>query len=319
MKTRIVTSGSSYLDIDGYACTIGYSELLNLQGVRAIAATSAPFNYSISKGILALGKKIEMQKEIPPGLKVDFTIMDVSNPNFFDGIVQDDLVLEVYDHHVGFEDYWHERIGERAKIEFIGCAATLIFEEWEKAGLTQQMSPETAKILVAAILDNTLNFTASVTDARDIMAKEKLCSLAGIDKNWEEGYFTECQEIIEHDLVSAIRKDAKTDCDTPGLPKVIGQITIWDAKKLLLNRASINSALGQWGSNWMLNIICIKDSKGYIVCEDIESQLGLCDIFGIEFENGIATMEKAMLRKELIKTATNYKASLCSTDAIKRD
>jgi inorganic pyrophosphatase/exopolyphosphatase len=303
---KIVTSGSSYLDIDGYACCIAYTELLNLTGDTAIAVTSAPFNYSISKSILALGKIIGDAESAAENPAAEAIIMDVSDQRFFDPAVRGRRIAEVYDHHVGFEDYWRDKLGCRAKIEYIGCAATLIFEEWVKMGLFTQMSPSTAKILVAAILDNTLNFTASVTHQRDIDAKEKLCGFANISQEWCASYFNECQEAIEFDLKASIMKDAKTDCDIPGLPKTIAQVTIWNADKLLKKRTHIYRVLNELSPSWMFNIISIQDGKGYVVCNDVSYRLAIQEIFSVQFTNDVALMEKAMLRKEIIKVARDY-------------
>ena len=38
----VITAGSSYLDIDAYACMVAMSELLNWQGIKAIAYSDAP-------------------------------------------------------------------------------------------------------------------------------------------------------------------------------------------------------------------------------------------------------------------------------------
>jgi len=300
---KIITSGSSYLDIDGYACCIAYAELLNLQEIPARAISSAPFNYSVSKGILSLCRKIEAPKSIFFELGTEFIIMDVSEPRFFEPFAKDGIIVEIYDHHVGFEEYWKKKLGDKAHIEIIGCAATLVFEEWEKAGLTSQMSPDTAKIMVAAILDNTLNFSASITNYRDIAAKEKLSVIADIDQEWCDSYFIECQDAVENNLFTSISKDAKTDCNITGLPKTIGQIAIWDAKKFMDRSDDIILTLDTLSSDWMLNVISIKDGKGYIICNNKKQRTRLQSIFNVSFDGNIAIMEKAMLRKEIIKKA----------------
>jgi len=311
---KIVTSGSSYLDIDAYACCIAYTELQNSLGIPTVAVSSAPLNYSISDSILSFEQKILNPKSLIIDRESEFIVMDVSDPRFFDPIVDIERITHIYDHHVGFEDMWHEKLGDDAKIEFIGCAATLIYEEWEKAGMLSKMTPETAMILTAAILDNTLNFLAKVTTSRDIRAKDRLCVLAGISQDWCEAYFKECQEAVERDLISSIRKDAKTDCNVFGLPKAIGQIVVWDAKMLLLKRGDIYTALNALASCWVLNIVCLGTRRGYFLCNEKGSQRKLQTIFDIEFEGDIAITKKPVLRKEIIKMALEHENRLYKED-----
>ena len=162
--------------------------------------------------------------------------MDVSDPKCFDPIVLEDKVISIFDHHIGFERYWEQKLGENAHIEFIGAAVTLIFEEWEKVGLVPQLSSETAKIMISGILDNTLNLSADITQQRDIDAKNILCKIAGVDDDWCNAYFSECQKTIEENLYTAITRDTKTIRETHNLPSTIGQLAVWDAQELLHKR-----------------------------------------------------------------------------------
>jgi len=308
-KVKLITSGKSYLDIDGYACCVAYAELLSLLGVPAIAITTAQYNYSISKSILELGEKMYSTSSLDIKECVECVVMDVSNPKFFDPIVQGHVISEVFDHHTGFESFWQEKLGEKAKIEFIGCAATLIFEEWEKADKLVEMCPEIAKILVAAILDNTLNFTASVTHNRDKKAVKILNEIGKIDKNWCENYFKECQQAIEHDLIHSIKNDVKTDCETPCLPRTIGQITLWNGQKLLEQKVQIYEIMNELSDVFLINIISIKDNKSYFVCNNNFYRDKLSEIFGVVFKDDVAQMPKAILRKEIIKTTQSFISS----------
>ena len=61
----------------------------------------------------------------------------------------------------------------------IGAAATLIYREWRTYGKEGRMSPATARLLIAAILDNTLNLTSSNTTEEDRETFAALRRLAG--------------------------------------------------------------------------------------------------------------------------------------------
>ena len=178
---KILTAGSTYLDIDAYACMVAMAEMLNLQGLNAVAYSQAPCNYSVCD---MLTEKCQILREIPSDVSeqdASYIIVDVSDPEFLKDSVPLDRVVEVYDHHVGFEEYWTSRIGDRAHIEFIGAAATLIYREWCEAGLQDRMTSSTARLLMAAILDNTLDLTSSNTTDEDKKAFEALRQLVGAD------------------------------------------------------------------------------------------------------------------------------------------
>ena len=184
MNCFILTAGSTYLDIDAYACMVAMAELLCLQGKNAIAYSNAPCNYSVCPSLLSDN---QMQTTLPSRYAPEsakFIIVDVSDPNYLAKNVPLTNVIAVYDHHVGFEDYWMSRIGANARIEFIGAAATLIYREWKKAGLADKMQVGTAKLLIAAILDNTLNLISSVTTKEDREMFSELCEIAGVDETF---------------------------------------------------------------------------------------------------------------------------------------
>ena len=62
---KIITAGSTYLDIDAYACMVGLSELLQLRGENVIAYSTAPCNYSVCKSLIEDG---QVFKELPSDL-----------------------------------------------------------------------------------------------------------------------------------------------------------------------------------------------------------------------------------------------------------
>lgn len=43
----------------------------------------------------------------------------MSDPEKISNFAPLDQIVEIYDHHSGFESYWEERLGKKAKIELI--------------------------------------------------------------------------------------------------------------------------------------------------------------------------------------------------------
>lgn len=297
-KTIIVTAGANYLDIDAYACMVAMAELLRLQGENAVAYSSAAHNYSVCPSLVKDG---QILRELPAKQweeEGQYIIVDVSDPDYLKKSIPLEKVAAVYDHHVGFEDYWAGRIGANAKIEFIGAAATLIYREWKNAGLQGQMTRSTALLLIAAILDNTLNLTSTNTTAEDAEVFWALCKHADVDEQWCAAYFSEVQAGVEADLRNALLNDTKSVRDNPVLPPKVAQLCVWDAAGILRRLPEIRS----WFDGlWMLNVIDIQHRCSYFVCDDPHHQEKIGRLFDVSFENGAAKTPISYLRKEIIK------------------
>lgn len=294
----IVTAGSAYLDIDAYACMVAMAELLRLQGADAIAWSPAAHNYSVCHSLVEAGQIV---KELPVkncAETAGYIIVDVSDPEYLKKSVPLKNVVAVYDHHVGFESYWESRIGEDARIEFIGAAATLIYREWKRVGLQNRMTLPTARLLIAAILDNTLNLTSSNTTAEDVEVFHALCAYADVGEDWCAAYFSEVQAGVEGDLRNALLNDTKTLRNNPVLPEKVAQLCVWDAGRILQRLPEIR---GWFQGLWMLNIIDMQHRCSYFVCDDALHQKKVGSLFGVPFEYGIAKLPVPYLRKEIIK------------------
>ena len=293
----IVTAGANYLDIDAYACMVALSELLRLRGENAVAWSAAAGNYSVCPSLVKDG---QILKELPEAWEKQgsYIIVDVSDPEYLQKTVPLENVVAVYDHHVGFESYWQSRIGGNAKIEFIGAAATLIYREWEKAGLQDRMTLPTARLLTAAILDNTLNLTSSNTTDEDRAVFRELCEYAAVGEAWCAAYFSEVQAGVEADLRNALLNDTKTVRDNPVLPSKVAQLCVWDAESILRRLPEIR---GWFEGQWMLNIIDMQHRCSWFVCDDSYDQEKIGRLFDVLFENGVAKTLVPYLRKEIIK------------------
>ena len=295
----IITAGSSYLDIDAYACMIAMAELFNLQGMNVVAYSKAPCNYSVCGFLKNEG---QIMREFPADVAEEtarYIIVDVSDPEFLKNSVPLERVAEVYDHHVGFEDYWRERIGDGAHIEFIGAAATLIYREWKRAGMQNKMSRETALLLLAAILDNTLNLTSTNTTEEDIEVFGELCSLARAGEDFRNSYFIEVQKNVEADLKNALFGDIKRVRNNEILPEKVAQLCVWNAESVFVRLSEIR----EWFSSepWMINIIDLSKNCSFFVCDNPEYQQKIAHVFDLCFDSGVAKTKAPYLRKQIIK------------------
>lgn len=298
---RIVTSGSAYIDIDGYAGAIAYAELLQAQGYKARAVSTAILNESICETVRS------WQAPLHTGYKASkndsYSLIDVSDPAYFDKIVALERVAEVIDHHPGYEELWQAQLGKDAQIEFIGAACTLVYERWKNAGLLSKMSVPSARLLICGILDNTLNFGAKVTTRRDVEAYDALCKQANLPKNWTAQYFTECQEAILQDVENAIKNDIKIlSFKSFDQPICFGQLVVWDVGNVLNGHSKVLSkTLSNIKPDWFMNLICVGERKSYFVTSNSSVQAWLGKLLDVKFDGSIAIADRLWLRKEVIK------------------
>ena len=298
----IVTSGSNYIDIDAYAGIIAYANLLNLKGIPAKAVSTAKLNESITPSLLNLNTVLD---EYEKSDSDNFIILDVSNKDYFDNIVNESKIIEIIDHHTGFEEYWKEILKEKSRIEFIGAVATIIVEDYEKENLLGNMSEDIALLLMSAILDNTLNFKAKVTDQRDINAYKKLSRIVKNIDNFEEKYFLECQKSIEANLEKSIENDTKNEKTCDILPDTFSQLTLWNKDFILNNKENVYKILDKMSPEWMLNIISLEEGKSYIIANNELVKRNIEKLFEKTFKTDIMELDSVWLRKEIIKKARN--------------
>lgn len=295
----IVTAGSSYLDIDAYACCVALKELFLLQGIDAIAYSPADCNYSVPRSMINVASLTpNLPSDIDPKTS-HYVIADVSDPDYLDSGVPLQQIVAVYDHHSGFETYWSDKLGENAVIEFVGSAATLVYREWRKSSLQGKIKRSTALMLIAAILDNTLNLLSSNTTKEDVRALDELCKAANVDENWREAYFAEVQQNIESNLKKTIFGDIK-HVHSSILPEQVAQICIWNADSIIGKLPKIGELFGD-SDDWMINLIDIRQRCSYFVCPNENRREGLESVFGVHFETDVAKASKMYLRKELLK------------------
>ena len=300
----VITAGERYLDIDAYASGIAYAKLLSFFGEKAVFASSAQPNSSVCELVKSLG--FDYEKNYQPKPNDKFIVLDLSAPEYFDKIVSLKNVIEVIDHHTGFENYWKTQ-PIKTQIEFIGSVATIIFERYKEANKLDLIDEKLAKLLISAILDNTLNLKSSITTERDKEAYETLQKFGGLDKNFDKAYFGSCEKDIKENIVYTIKNDIKEQTVSKLLPEIIGQVTIFNKEVVIEKLTEIQATMSVFEKPWMLNIICIKDGKSYIVCDDKVTQQKISKLFNKKFKDNVLILEKFLLRKQIIKFASEQK------------
>ncbi|MDO4759681.1 MAG: DHH family phosphoesterase [Candidatus Saccharibacteria bacterium] len=298
METNLViTSGCKYVDIDAYASAIAYRELLKKQGNNVTASTLAPLNQSIPPFILGLKYQLDPAEAASDA---KYIVLDTSNPDFFDKRVTTDNLAEIIDHHTGFEDYWKNYPNIKTQIEFIGSVCTLIFEKIVSSGHTEILDTDLCKLLVAGILDNTLNLKSSITTDRDRNAYDKLIEIGDISNDFYVEYFSACESEILKDFTKAIKDDIKIE-KVGVLPEVIGQMVVLDTNNF--NIEKMKDVFAEY-PEWLMNVISLEDGKSYLYFNGNSVRERLEKLFNKQCDaDDLLVLDKFLLRKQIMKKA----------------
>lgn len=295
--TTVITAGEKYTEIDTLACAIGYQEFL---GNTSLAVLPGPFNHSITSPIL--NWDLKFLSVIPKG-EFQFAIVDVSDPDYIAKFVDQKRIFILIDHHFGFEEYWRNRLDDRAHIENVGACATQIWEEFQKAGHT--ISTVSANLLSMAIVSNTLNFNASVTSERDRTAFAQLESFTSLPNSWIEDYFSEQQDFIEENLQKTLGDDLK-QLPFPSLetPVWVAQLELWSGEKVLKNRAGeviSYMEIAHPDFEWLVTAPSISQGKNFFLTNSERIKKVLFNSVGAQFGENLGTSSKLWMRKEIIR------------------
>ncbi|HUV72444.1 MAG TPA: hypothetical protein VMW25_05565 [Clostridia bacterium] len=296
MAQIVVTTGERFCDIDALACVIAYQEI---PSQPAIPVISGPLNQSVSKEIREW--KINYLTTIKDK-GFDYVIVDVSEKSQLPAFVNQERIIEIYDHHFGFEKPWQEKLGPKAKIEEIGACATLIWEEYQARKPKQKITALAANLLYTAIVSNTLNFQASITTARDKNAFEELKPLTNLPKNWIATYYLDQEKEIYRKPETVIKNDTKIQT-IKGMKCAFGQLELWNSRDFLTENANrVEAILKEFGTEtWLLSSPCISEGRNYIFTKNPILKNQLSKTMPISFEGNIGITKILYLRKEILQ------------------
>lgn len=305
----IITAGSKYVDIDVLACCVAYKQLCDLAGKESAVHLTGPFNATITSEIESWSHGFINKTPPEEDPNLQYVIMDVSHPDYFESFVQLDQVTALYDHHFGHEHFWCARLGDRSQIEPVGACATLIWEAYKIQGYAELIPTVSAQLLYAAIVANTLNFKSHVTTMRDIRAAQDLQPRTNLSKVWVAGYYNEVERSILADFPAAVRHDTKI-IEHNEKQLFLAQIELWNADDLFksYSRETISQIMESIypDSAWILSLICIEKGFNYlfsntnIVENDLAKFMKLTSVVA-EKSFSCWKTDRLWLRKEILK------------------
>lgn len=290
----------NYADIDVYASILAYEILLNQRGKPARNYIPVAPNYSVPTDLRL--PELEHKTFDFNSTTDQIIILDISKPETIHKFAKDDQILEIIDHHPGYEEYWQTHIGKRAIIEPIGAVATSIFEWWGECWDYGKMPSEIAKLLLGAILDNTLNFNADITTPRDRKAAKELTKILNTTiADFANQYFSAVSQTIEQSLKSSIVKDIKQIKISATSPEIaFGQLTLWNAKNVSNKISEIRQIISSISPSYLISIISISEKQNYILTSSLELDNYLTQLLHLKSQNNWLVSDQLYLRKEII-------------------
>ena len=300
-KPLIITASEMLIDIDILSCALAYRKLLSLRGITTKVVLPGSLTSSVTDIVRGWNFTYETALEGSPE-DFSYVLVDISEPDQFAKFVVLDNIIELYDHRHGFENFWKERLGDKAKIELIGACATLIWEEYKKAGLENKIDTLNANLLYTAILSNTLNLQAQITSPRDKNALDELSGHIDLPDNWRQIYFDEVsKEILSYPVVSMENDTKKVDINNTKY--IIIQLELWNSHKFIEdNYGTIIKVLNKHKNNFtFLTSPSISEGFNYIVAtnDTVKNKLQSC--IGVDWDVDIGKTKKLWLRKEIIR------------------
>lgn len=306
--SKILVTAKVNPDLDGTSCTLAYAELLKRQGKDAEGLVSGEPQSEARYFIDKQGIKIPQREDMLSNEWDTFILVDASSMKGMPKCVSAEDVLEVIDHRKGES----EKEFPKAKIqnELIGAAATIVIERYKQ--VKEKPLPEHAKLLYGAIFHNTLNFIATISSERDKEAIKFLENEFNLDKNIIREMFDYATKEIEGDIALALENDAKEF----GTGWKIGayQLIVWGdgiLKDKDYIKRCVKDLASKMDATWsFLNLINLESTESVLFATNDEAEKILSRALDTKFDNGIAVLSHAMLRKQIMPKVNEIVAKL---------
>jgi len=308
LKGKILVTAQPNPDIDRVACIIGYSELLQKQGIdahpgivgnihREALFILENFNVNYSK----------VSEKSISGFD-EFILVDSSSRTGLSENIDINKVVEIIDHRKSNEA--HVFKNAKIQIEFVGAAATLIVEKFMESGT--ELSEGSRILLYGAIVSNTLNFKSNTTTGRDKKAAEWLKKRLNLPKDFVRRMFLaksdfegkNVRDILMQDCKS-VDKDAKVRFSIFQLEVVDLERIIKDNKKEILGFLKEDKIKQNLDYIFLTGVDLEKGFNMFLAVDDKTKSL-LEKALGIKFSGNAVRREGLLLRKEIIPIIERY-------------
>lgn len=286
-------------DLDGVACVYAYSEFLKKNKIDAIGAIFGK-PHREAKFVMDRFKIKNLQKADKfVNSNEGIILVDASDIRGISPKIDPSKVIELIDHRKMNEV--EKFPNAKPQIEFVGAAATLIAEKFYKNKIP--ISKESSRLLITAIVSNTINFKASNCTERDVKMYKWLSKQVKVPKSFYHKMFVHkskftkpLKKIFDEDFSSIMLN---------GKNFGIAQLEILNADKFVKNNLNnikkVLSQIKKEKSQDLIFLTCIDTEKGFniFVTIDENTENLLASTFDVKFSNGVAKRPGVIMRKEI--------------------
>lgn len=294
---KIIITTFKNPDLDGFACTLAYTEFLQQQDKDVTPAIFGSLDPE-TKWVL---KKLQLKRPWFRSTRQDQIILvDASRLNALPRTIKPEQVIEIIDHRKIHET--EQFPNAKTQIELVGAAATLIAEKFIHAKMNP--SPESATLLYGAIMSNTLNLQSKVTTQRDRSTAKWLKKQYKIPDQFVMDMFLGKSNVSGRKLITRLRKDASWAQN--GDYKIgIVQIEFLGATQIAYKRSAeiihlLHSLQSEHETDYSFaSLIDLSNNTTLFLTNDSSLQRILTTVFSVAFEHNVATYPTFILRKEI--------------------
>jgi len=303
-NSKVIVIPPDCTDLDGYACAVGYAELLRARGIDSLAGYDGPVDAETSYVVSCITPPIfESNKNIVNASK--YVYVDGSNLQLFPEALSPNKVVEVIDHHFP-HDVKNDFPNAIEDIQRIGAAATLIVERFKEDTRTPEHG--TSVLLYCAIHSNTQGLNGSITTQRDHDAVDWLSSITNIPKDIVKLQFNARKADIVSNLSASVARESKKYYDQLSREYVIAQLELPDAS-LVFNeeRDELIKSTLSLSERAILNMVDVSKNESTILIPNDTYRSEVEELIGMTFTNSCAIASPIILRKQIVAAIAGNK------------
>lgn len=306
MANQIVTSYKNP-DLDGVASSIALSAYLKT--TKGLSAKPIIFGNLNSEtnfvlDLLGLPHPQSFSTKCAPTDVV--YLVDTHHLNQVNENVPPECVVQIYDHHpAGNPDAFPnaEIVNEK-----VGAVATLLAEKFRDENVP--LDTNLSVLLYAAIVSNTLDFTAPPTAERDYKAADWLSNQTAIPSDLVDQMFqarSNFDALTTQELLSGDYKEFDFSDVKVGISQIEGV-----GVTKLLTRPDFETEISQLrfrmdADHMFLSVVDIREQKTYLVTDQEKTRNILSKAVRAEFPTSVAVFDRILLRKsDLIPSLKTY-------------
>lgn len=295
-------------DTDSILSTIVYKYLMTQLGHKTEAIKIGPINNE-TKFIL---ENVDMSRPrrvdtLPTGSKV-FLLDHNAKKQAIDNI--DELeIVGLIDHH-NFGGFSTNK-PIYARLETVGCTNTILYKLFKEHGILP--SPEIAKLMISAIVSDTLLFRSPTTTEEDKAIVAELNKIAKIEDIEQRGLdmFNAKSDLWDISAIEIVKKDFK-NFDVNGTRLAIWVMETTNPGYALNRKSEILEAMAHIKKEdeldfILFSIVDILNEVNTAFVLDVAAEKIISDVFGAETNEHLADLWNRISRKkQIVPNLTKY-------------